>query len=101
MTIKKLQNIEKIVKSYLEINERCRNDDFFLYSRIIEDFYPPVAKMPFTVALEDHHELGIPNFESVRRCRQKVQAKNPHLVSERTKAKREKEEEVYREWAMC
>ena len=99
MNIQKLQNIEKIVKSYLELDEHCRNDDFYLYSRIIEDFYPKVAKMPFTVALEDHYELGIPNFESIRRCRQKVQAKNPHLASERVKEKRAREEEVWREWA--
>lgn len=99
MTAKKLIKLEQIVKPILERSITARNDDFFLYSEVIKEFKPELSDVPLLQALRCHNELGLPNYDSVARARRKVQEKNPELESERTRRRRLKEAEEYKEYA--
>lgn len=94
----KLANIEPKVIKILENNPRTRGDDWLLldayYNEIID-----TSVMSFKTVCEHHEELGLPSFESLRRCRQKVQAKRLDLVDPNTAKHRRKLVEDYKEYA--
>lgn len=94
----KLQNIEPKVVRLLEEHPRARKDDWYLlkvyYNEIID-----VSFMSFATVCDHHEELGLPSFESIRRCRQKVQAKRPDLIDPSTAKHRHKLIDDYKEYA--
>ena len=49
--------------------------------------------------MQHHADFGLPPFESVRRCRQKVQAKHPELVDPSTAKHRHRLIDEYKEVA--
>jgi hypothetical protein len=90
---------EEIIKPILERDERARNDDFYLYSEVLWELNPDALRLNVVTALRNHSDLNLPNYESVTRARRKVQAKHPELESERTRRRRLKEQEAYKEYA--
>ena len=99
-----IKNTTNLVKSLLEDDERARNDDDYLYWRVAEETAKgkiiPVSTLPLRHFLLNRKFFGVPAFESVRRARQKVQAKCPDLAaSEEVRAKRKKREKEMREYA--
>lgn len=94
----KLHTMEKIV---LEVLEKCPNtrlDDYILMLEVCKKTNPSVVNYPFGLVMQNHH-FNIPNWETVTRCRRKIQAKRPDLVAPFTARKRKNEEEVYKEYA--
>lgn len=94
----KLQNIEPKVIKILEEYPYTRRDDWLLlkvyYNEIID-----VNTMSFATVCDHHEELNLPSFESIRRCRQKVQAKRLDLVDPTTAKHRRKLIDDFEEYA--
>lgn len=82
----------------LEAKPETRSDDWLLILEVWKDYID--TDIPVDVLFSCHTELGIPNFETIRRCRQKIQANNPHLVNEAMRAIRSEEETEYRQYAL-
>jgi len=102
--MKDLKTIEEKVKAVLTENMAARNDDMKLYLYVcdytLSDKDIHVGNMPFETVMEQYRSLGIPCFESVRRTRQKLQAKYPELAGNRQIQKlRAAQEKVYRKYA--
>lgn len=102
---KDLKAITKLVKSILEEDQYARDSDSLLYFRVLEYFGKAngmdIHDMSVLSFLMNMARWGYPPFESVRRARQKVQAKYPHLgSSQRVAALRGAQEEEYRRFAL-
>ena len=99
-----LKNITAIVKGLLENDKSCRNSDSFLYLKVLY-----VVAHQKGINLENvsvpHFLLCLqgtlfPPFESVRRARQKLQAKYPDLAAcEAVEGFRAENEAEYRAYA--
>ena len=80
-----LKDTTALVKSILEQDEQCRNSDSFLYLKVLsvlanhKGFMLDTMTVPYF--LTNLHGTEFPPFESVRRARQKVQERNPHLAA--------------------
>ena len=95
--------IEKVVLEILKVNEEARNDDMKLYLLIskmcIYDTHG-IADFSFEDVMINYKAYGIPCFESVRRTRQKIQAKYPELgCSPEVRRARHKMQCVYSDYA--
>lgn len=95
-----IQRTSDLVKQVLTEEEITRNNDMILYAKVCERLNPNVLTMPFQNVICDLKTHKLPNFETVRRTRQKLQADFPELASnERISALRAKREEDFREYA--
>lgn len=94
----KINTTHNTVLRILERNPETRTDDWMLILEVWKEYIN--AEMPVATVFKHHIELGLPNFETIRRCRQKIQANNPHLVDERAKTIRRKEEAEFRKYAL-
>lgn len=99
-----LNSIKALVHSLLVQDERCRNNDGFLYLRVLFTYATKNEINLDAMAIPDfllhHHGKDFPIFESVRRARQKVQAANPDLAAcEAVQEYRAENEEKYRAFA--
>lgn len=95
----KLHTMEKVVLQVLEESPAARADDYVLMWLVCSKLSPEITEKPFADVMYNHNYLGLPNWETVTRCRRKIQAKRPDLVAEVTSRKRRREVEVYREYA--
>ena len=93
----RINTIHNKVKRILENNPETRADDWLLILKVWKEYIS--TDISVETLLTHHIELGVPNFESIRRCRQKIQADNPHLVDEEAREIRKKEEAEYRQYA--
>ena len=67
---------------------------------VCQKLKPEITEKPFADVLYHHKALGLPNWETVTRCRRKIQEKHPDLqATVTTRRKRHKEEQKYREYA--
>ena len=100
-----LKDTTALVKSILEQHEYCRNSDSFLYLKaltILAD-QKGIALNGMTVPyfLSNLHGTVFPPFESVRRARQRLQEKNPHLAAcEEVQAFRSENEQEFLAYAL-
>ena len=94
----KLHTMEKIVLEVLEEHPQTRQDDYILMLKVCEKTNPKILDCTFKLAMKLHH-FQMPNWETVTRCRRKIQAKRPDLVAPVTARKRRKQEEEYRKYA--
>ena len=94
----KINTTHNTVLRILETKPETRSDDWLLILEVWKEYIG--TGMSVECAFTHHIELGIPNFETIRRCRQKIQSKYPHLVNEEAKAIRKKEEEEFRQYAL-
>lgn len=99
-----LYSIAQIVRKVLEQDERARNNDSFLYLRVIgivgEIKGVDVYHMPVAQFLLNIKEMGMPQFESVRRTRQKIQHDDLELAAYKTVGEhRQAKEREFREYA--
>lgn len=96
----RLKKVEQIVKKVLEEHPETRDDDFALLTQVYYEFNPEILGSSFNLVMLGHKEYGLPPFESVTRCRRKLQSKCKALMSSRQiEEARKKEEEVYKEYA--
>ncbi len=94
----RLSKIEPRVIEILETNPLARADDWVLL-KVFYDEIIDTKVFSFATVCELHDELGLPSFESIRRCRQKVQANRPDLVDPTTAKHRRKLIDEYKEYA--
>jgi hypothetical protein len=102
--MKQLKQTTKLVKDILQDDKQARNSDSFLYMKVLTAIGAEkdidIHSMPITVFLLNIREYGFPPFESVRRARQKIQAKHPELAAcDAVRAFRGENEAKYREYA--
>ena len=100
MTVKKLKELEKVIKPILEEYPQAREDDYILYAEVIKQYNPTLLGISAGDFLVLHNTYNIPNIKSIERTRRKVQEKHPELASERAKKKRAKEEQAYINYAI-
>ncbi len=87
-----------MVERILIADAGARDDDHYLYCKVVEEIDPKLLNTPFIVAFTNPR---IPKFESVRRVRQKLQAENEELAaSADTECARELKEEEFRGFAI-
>ena len=88
----KLTKVKSMVLFELTERPETRSSDRILIYRIYDDYYG-VANMPFfDVLLMD----DLPSFETIRRCRAKIQAERPDLrANDDVIAFREDNEQAY------
>ena len=94
----RLNKIEIKVTEILENCPRTRGDDWALLKEFYDE-YVDTELFTFATMCNYHNELGLPSFESIRRCRQKVQAKRPDLVDPATAKLRRKLVDEFEEYA--
>lgn len=95
----KLNTMEKVVLEVLESSKSARQDDYVLMWLVCEKICPAVNEVRFAEAMFHHKKHKMPNWETVTRCRRKIQEKRPDLIENETKRLRKEEERVYREYA--
>lgn len=96
----KLKQLEPVVESILREFPKTRDDDFKLYAVVAISLNEDVGYTNFTTVMKKHKEFGIPPFESVTRCRRKLQAEYPELASsDAIEEFRAEEEKDYRAYA--
>ena len=95
----KMLTLQKKVQTILTNVPEARANDKLLYFRLVEEMSPNTLGMAFGSFLLDRHST-VPSFESVSRCRRKVQELYPDLRADKrvTEIRRSKEEE-YKEYA--
>ena len=77
-----LKTVEGKVRSVLKKHPEARNDDMKLYLLVCTQcIYEThgLGIFSFEDVMNNYKALGCPCFESVRRTRQKIQAKTPEL----------------------
>lgn len=94
----KINTIHNTVKRILEQKPETRSDDWLLILEVWKEYV--VTDISVECLFTHHIELGVPNFESIRRCRQKIQENNPQLVDAEAMAIRRAEEREYRNYAL-
>lgn len=98
MKTEELYKITNIVKEILETDELARRDDSYLMLKVLERTHPKEVGKKFSEVMLNAKRNKI-NFESIRRCRQKVQEKNPELKDKETSKAREREQSEYIDFA--
>lgn len=101
MNKKGLANIQSIVIDLLKSDNRCKKDDLYLYSRVIEVVTQNkgtyCTEIKQLVALLQKYGRNIPKFSTVFRSRQNVLNKLlPDLKDEYTEEKRKEQEHQFR-----
>lgn len=99
MKVKRLYEIEDVVRDILMNDKRARKDDFYLISELIRRVRPSVLTLQVVEALNVAKEKGFPPFESITRARRKVQRKDPSLKDEETEKIRLNEVNTYKTFA--
>lgn len=99
-----LKNTKKLVEEILKNNVKTRNSDDYLYYKVCEYILESrgvrIDRVSLTEALLLRKEYELPNYETVRRTRQKCQQDNPELrASADVEVERAIREEAYREFA--
>ena len=92
--MEELKRTSKLVLKILREDKKAREDDLYLFERVLDNFIPDVSK-----SVRGIHQLmrlkKLPAWETMRRSRQKMQKDHPELKAVETMIHRsEKEEEV-------
>ena len=99
-----LKTTTKLVKSILEEDKQARNNDGYLYFRVLDvcgkrDGIDYIA-MTVQEFLPYVNSMNVPNSETVRRTRQKVQQHHPDLAAcDKVKGLRMIQESEFRHYA--
>ena len=95
-----LKRTSNLVKLLLEEKPETRDSDMLLYIEVCKILNPESVKFPVEYVLLHLKEFGLPNTETVRRTRQKVQASFPELAGNRKVEKaRAENENAFRQFA--
>lgn len=85
----------------LEEYEETRSDDFkLIYSVYRELDFAHTTRELFYEIMMNHEQYNFPPFESITRCRRKIQKDCPELANEKTKEKRLNATSDYIEYAI-
>ena len=96
-----IDRVEDIVKRILEEDEDARNDDLYLYSRVVATINPTALHKSLATFLLRFEELEIPKESTVSRARRKLQAMNPNLrATEEIQQKRYEQAILFGEYSV-
>lgn len=98
--MKRLKKVESVVEFILDRREDTRESDDILYLCVCEYFHRGVSSMTLKEFLKARKSTGCPNFETVRRTRQKVFERRPELKPKKVTELREDMIEVYVDYAI-
>lgn len=101
MKIEEFYKLENIIEKILEDDIETRKSDMFLYYEYCRKVNPKTDCITFTryfIDKELRKEHKIREFESVRRVRQKIQAKRPELKDKETAEARTEESLNYEKY---
>lgn len=90
-----LKSMEKIVYEVLNFSPLARKDDYVLMWLVCEKLTPDLCNKPFGDVMYNHKDFKLPNWETVTRCRRKLQEKHPELRNPKTATYREVERRDY------
>jgi hypothetical protein len=94
-----LKTTTEIVKDILTVNRATRNNDSYLIVKVYEQINPQITNMPFSLVMNNLKDFGLPSTETIRRCRQKIQATYPELSGDAdVEAYRTLNEGVFKEY---
>ena len=101
---KDLYTVGDVIKKLLIKDERCRNDDGYLYFKVVEAVAAIIGEDIMYLSLQDYltnkHGREYPCFATVLRSRTKVQELNPELRSNKVVSDfRAANEEEFKHWA--
>lgn len=102
--MKDLKTVTAVVKEILTQYKQTRNCDGLLYLKVLE-YYSykkgiDLRMLSVPMFLQQMGELGLPGHETVRRSRQKLQARYPELAAcETVEAFRAENERIVRAYA--
>lgn len=71
--------ITEVVEKILKTDKRARKDDEYLVYKVVEKIYPEQIDKSFREVMLNAREINL-NIDSIRRARQRLQAKNKNLV---------------------
>ena len=102
--MKNIRGTANLVWEVLMESHNARNSDNVLYLLVCEERLNEkglsVGRISFKEAFMAQKQLNLPNFETVRRTRQKLQAQFPELAGDKNiREARAKREQVFREYA--
>lgn len=93
-------NVKQRVIFALMQHPEARDSDELLISIIDEGIRPEVKHIPYSEVMRNRNKYGLPSCESIRRCRQKVQAEYSELCgSKKVQQYREEKRKEYEEFA--
>lgn len=93
------KDVAKTTRKVLLEEPYSRENDGYLIRRVIEELEPNLYKQNFEKIMDSIQFTGI-SFESITRARRKFFEDNPELkIDKAEKARREKEQEYYLEYA--
>jgi hypothetical protein len=95
----KLKKYESVVHRILEKFSSARSSDGILQYKVCEELNPDVLKETYGNVLLYGEKLGVPNENTVSRCRRKLQEKHPELKNSETAKIRAAEQEDYKSYA--
>ena len=94
-----IQKTEELVYQSLTTNKYARQDDFILYGAVLKklgvDLHESLGAFLSTAKQKGY----IPSFETVSRCRRKLQAYNHALVDEDAQKERKEAQERFKEYS--
>lgn len=96
----RMSNLEPLVLNALVNDDRCKKDDFILYLSVIEQMGIDTS-ITINSVLKNHNLFKLPSFESVSRCRRKLQERDISLKDENTALIRERERQDYEDYALA
>ena len=100
MKREKLFELDKIVKEVLTKNEKSRVDDFVLINLVVNRINPKYNNVTIEDFLLNAKRWRLPSFESITRCRRKLQAEFPKLANKEMQEKRYDETSEYMAYAI-
>lgn len=95
----KFKKYENVVHNILEKFLPARSSDGVLQYKVCEEINPAVLNKTYGEVLLYGKELGVPNENTVSRCRRKIQEKYPELKNPETARIRAVEQEDYKGYA--
>ncbi len=96
--MEKIGKVCNIVEKCLALNPRARNNDWYLYTRVLEQLHKDPSKITVMDIANDTEDF--PSFESVTRARRKFQEMGRFLPCTEVKDFRTQQEfEFYKEFA--
>lgn len=95
----KFKKYESVVHNILKKFLPARSSDGVLQYKVCEEINPTVLNRTYGEVLLYGKELGVPNENTVSRCRRKLQEKHPELKEPHTAQKRAEQETEYKAYA--
>ena len=74
-----LKQINLLVYEILKHNKDARDNDDLLYIAVCTKINKKVLEMPFWLVMSNRKIYDLPNYETVRRSRQKIQQTFPEM----------------------